>query len=361
MEVDTQENLDGLRSRLFVRDGVAGNYEIVSEMIRVIRNSVDYDLALKHLASDLLLNKNLDSYSPAIDQLNALFVFVTTNVKYIEDQAGLIESIKSARVTIADGYGDCDDFTNLVASLVGCVGFEDVRIAMARYFDTDASFSHVYPVVYLSDGTRIPMDATLPNAQIGQEVQALEIKEIPIFGNVQGLDGLSGVFNSLKYHGKKVSKDLVNVMPIAADFLPLGFMSGRALATGAQLISQSAGTELSLNATASKINQQLDNVIVKLIRSQMALDMAESYAAQLASQLSTVKNGRDNAEVYKTCKESITTRLNFINNFETFAKANNIPVVKLNPSAMLITGVAGAGVGVYVLYKIWRQSKDRGN
>lgn len=359
MEADIQENITGPLTRSFVRDGVAGNYEIVFEMIRVIRNSVDYDIGLKRLAANLLTNKKLDSYSDQTAQLDAIYRFVTSNVKYIQDGAGLIENIKSARVTLADGYGDCDDLTDTVAALVGCIGFEDVRIAMAKYLPTDDSFVHVYPVVYLSDGSRVPMDATLPHGKLGDEVKALEIKEIPIFDSVQGLDGVSGLYNNLRYHGKRTGKALINAVPLASEFLPLGFFSGAAFATGAQLINQSAtGGELSLNAAGSKINQELDKIIVNLIRSQIAADMAKSYALQISSQLGAVQNGRDNKQVYNAVRESIKSRLDFIKNFETFANENDIPIVHINPNARLAVGIAGVGVGGYVLYKVWKESRE---
>lgn len=357
MEVDTQEKINGLISRSFVRNGVAGNYEIVFEMVRVIRDAVNYDVGLKHLAAQLLNNKDLNSYSNPIDQLTTIYKFVASNVEYIQDSAGLIENIKSARVTIADGYGDCDDLTNTVASLVGCLGFEDVRIAMARYLATDTSFVHVYPVAYVN-GERIVMDASLPHGKIGDEVDAIEIQEIPIFEDVQGLDGISGLYNGIKYHGKRTAKALINTVPLATNFLPLGFLSSQAFANGAELISQSAGKELSLNATGSKINQELDKIIVYLIRSQIAYDVAKAHAAQVSSQLSVIEKGRDDLKVYNTVKSSIKSRLDFINSFENFAKEKNIPVVRLNPSAMLVTGLAGAGIGVYVIYKVWKQSKE---
>lgn len=357
MEVTLQENSTGPLSRLFVRDGVAGNHEIIFEMIRMIRNSVNYDLGLKKLTADLLVNKKLDSYSPAEKQLNAIYVFVKSNVKYIQDQAGLIESIKSARVTLADGYGDCDDLTNTVAAMVGCIGFEDVKIAMAKYLPTDTSFVHVYPVVYV-DGKRFVMDATLPNGELGAEVKSSEVKEISIFADVEGLDGVSGLFNNIKYNSKKVGKAVIEGMPIAADFLPLGFISGQAFATGARMINASTTKELSINAVGSKINGELDKIIIDLMNSRTSIDLAQSQAAQIAAQLSTIKNGRDNPEIYEAVKESIAYRVRFINNFEAVAALNGIPVVRLNPAAMLTTGLVGAGIGGYILYKVWKERKQ---
>lgn len=357
MELLTQENSTGPLSRSFIRDGVPGNYDVIYEMIRIIRNSVYYDIQIERIAKDQLQNHGLNSYSSARAQLGVIYRFVKANVAYIQDKAGLVESIKSARVTLADGYGDCDDLTNTIATLVGCLGFEDVRLAMARYFETDTAFVHVYPVVY-AEGERFALDATLPNGKIGDEVNALEVKEIPVFTDVPGLDGISGLFNNARHYSKQVAKATVETLPAIATYLPLGFVASQALATGAQLLNKTGiNTELSLNATASKINKELDKTIVALVRSQIALDLAKSYALQVSSQLSAVKVGREDQELYNTVKQSISTRLQFINNFEAFAAEHDITVVFLNPSLILAAGIAGAGFGAYALIQLIRKNK----
>lgn len=351
MEVTTQTKENkGYSSRRFIRQGIAGNYDIVFEMIRVIRDSVYNDAALDNFVVGLLRGEKLDSYSNPLEQLDTIYKFVKLNVAYINDPAGLVESVKSARVTLADGYGDCDDLTNTVATLAGVIGFENVKIALAKY-NNEATFSHVYPVVYTADGQRVAMDVSLPNGKLGDEIRATEVKEISVFDNVQGLDGVSGLYNNARYHTKKLARAAIETIPVAAGYLPLGFFSSEALATGAQLINKSGSSELSLNATASKINQQLDKIIISLIRSQMSLDMAKSNALQLASQLSAVKDRKMNLETYNIIKASIQSRLEFINNFEAYAKANDIKVVSLNATAMLALGVGAAGFGAYSLIK----------
>lgn len=355
MEVITQENNTGDLTRKFVRDGVAGNVEIVYEMIRVIRNSVSYDIVVEHLAKDLLKNKGMTSYSPTINQLTAIYDFVKSNVKYIQDPAGLIESIKSAKVTLADGYGDCDDLTNTVATLVGDLGFEKVCIVMARYSEDNPTFEHVYPVVY-DKGERYVLDASLPNGKVNDEVEAVEIREISIFDDVPGLDGLTGIFNNLKYHTKKLGRAAVETLPMVGEFLPLGFVAGKAFATGAQLLNQSHGQPLSINATGSKIIQELDKIIVSLIQSRTAFDLAKSHALQIASQLGAVErsNSTDTVEAYQAVKSTIENKLNFIKNFESFAAEHDIKIVHLSPHGILCVGALGASVGAYALYKLWK-------
>jgi hypothetical protein len=357
MEVITQTKENELSKR-FVRDGVAGNYEIIFEMIRVIRDSVNYDLSIKDIAVDILKADRLDSYSDKEKQLKAIFDFVKENVIYIQDQAGLVESIKSARITLSDGYGDCDDISNTIATLVGCLGFEDVRLAMVKYLETDSTFVHIYPVVYLESGERIPLDATLPDWEFGKELTALEIKEIPVFQNVNGLDGLSGWFTNLKHYGKRAMRGAVETIPVAVNFLPIGFVSSTVMASGAQLLNQSATKPLSLNATASKINQELDKIIIALIREEMAIDLATSHALQVSSQLSALSDIDRTSDEYKIIKNSVMTRLEFIKNFEAYAALHYIKIVRLNATAMLALGAAGAAFGGYQLFKMFKGSRN---
>lgn len=353
MELITQEDNTGSLSRRFIRSGIAGNYEVIYEMIRVIRDSVNYDIGVERLAKSLLTDNGLDSYSPAERQLDIIYRFVKRNVEYVLDKAGLVESIKSARVTLSDGYGDCDDLTNTIATLVGDLGFENVFIAMARYAGGGSSFEHVYPVVY-ANKQRFVLDASLPNGHLNNEVEAVEIKEIPVFDTVEGLDGLSGVINNTRYHARKIGSVAVETLPTVAGYLPLGFASFSAMATGAQLLNHTASKDLSLNAVGSKINQELDKIIVSLTRVEMAHDLAVSAALQAASQLSAVNN-KDDKAAYAVVKNSIQTKLDFIRDFENFAHDNDIHVVKLNAPAMLIAGVAGAGIGAYALYQTYRK------
>src|SRR4051812_9996131 len=96
---------DGSRiRRKYVRDGVAGNLQVVHQMIRTVRHSVDFDKGIEGVAKNLLINNHLDSYSTAKDQCEAIYNFVKQNVAYIEDIAGRVESIKTARQTLSDGF-----------------------------------------------------------------------------------------------------------------------------------------------------------------------------------------------------------------------------------------------------------------
>jgi predicted transglutaminase-like cysteine proteinase len=342
---------DGLRiRRKYVRDGVAGNLQVVHQMIRTIRHSVDFDKGIEGVAKNLLINNHLDSYSTAKDQCEAIYNFVKQNVVYIEDIAGRVESIKTARQTLSDGFGDCDDHTILNATLLGCIGFEKVCIALARYDESNPTFAHVYCVAY-QDGKRYVLDTTLPHGKLGDEVRAIEVKEVDIFGEVQGLDGFGGILNNTYYQARKLGKAATQAIPQVTAFLPLGFISGNALATGAALLNQSGVEALSYNATASRINQELDKIVYDLLRSRIALDLAKSYAVQCAVQLSAVQQIDLDEEDYSYIRQSVNNKLQFINNFEAYAKEHGIRVVYLDARMMLLAGGGLAAYGVYKLYK----------
>ncbi len=344
--------------RKVVRDGVAGNTDVLFQMVRIIRNDTKYDIPVNRLAADLLKNNGLNSYSPATDQFNALFNFVKSNIVYIQDEAGRVESLKSARVTLSDGYGDCDDQAILNATLLGSIGFEDVRIAMARYSAEAESFQHVYAVCYVN-GERFVFDTTLPDATLNKEVKTYETKEIPVYTDVKGLDGLSGVYNNLRYYGRKTARTAVKMVPFAGAVLPLGFVADQALTMGVQAIGGATGNNqtLSLPATASSINQQLDEIINDLLKSRIASDLAKVQALQISSQLMATEIKPEDHYSLEVAKASLKQKLNFINNFPSYAEANGIKTVRLNSGMMLATGVALAGGAAFTVYQYYQHKR----
>lgn len=358
-EVIIQGNSTRPLYRKIVRDGIPGNQQVLFEMVRLARNSVKYDLGVTQLADNLLVNNSLNSYSPAIDQLNAVFNFVASNVVYIQDVAGRVESLKAARVTLSDGFGDCDDQAILNATLLGCIGFEDVKIAMARYSKDAETFQHVYAVCY-ADGKRFVLDTTLPDPQLNKEVKAYEVKEIPVFADVPGIDGFSGIFNNAKHYARKTARGAVKLLPKVGLVVPMGFLADSALTTGVGLIENATGDNrtLSLPATASAINKELDTIIVDLTQSKIAYDVAKTYALQLAAQLMAIEIKPEDGYTLEVVKTSLKDKLNFIKNFPEYAKANNIKVVHLHSGMMLAAGIGLAAGAGYVAY---RHYKGRGD
>jgi len=343
-----ENNTDAPTARRFIRDGIAGNYEVVYEMVRVIRNS-NKDNRVKNIAAELLLERHLTSYSDSERVLRVIFDYVKNNVSYIQDVAGSVESIKGAYRTISDRFGDCDDLTVTLCSLASVLGFENVNIALAKYSKSDESFSHVYSVVY-ANGQRFPLDASIPYAEFGQEIKPYEVKEINVFSEIQGIDGLSGIWTNTRYLGRKTAKAALGAIPNLAYYMPLGFFSSSALATGATLLNQTNKRTKSLSETATAINKELDSLIQKLVHNQIALDLAQSQAVQYVAQFSLIDD-ISNQEDYNVIKKSINDKLLFIKNFEQIAEQYGFTVTYLNPNAMLLLGAGAAGYGAYKLYQ----------
>ncbi len=348
--------------RKLVRDGKAGNLDVVYEMIRTIRNDVDYDKGVEHVAKQILVGAGLDSYSPVQDQLEAVFNFVIEPVEtqsrrilYIQDIAGRMESLKDARATLSDGWGDCDDQAILNATLLGCLGFEDVRIAMARYSANETSFGHVYAVAY-DHGKRYPFDTSLPNAKLGQEVKTYEVKEVSVFADDNGLNGFGGIYHNVRNQARKTARLAAQVVPRLGMVLPMGFVADHALTAGVGMVQSAVGGQpKSLSNTASDINRELDKIIVGLTQSNIAYDLAKTYALQLAAQLMAVDIKTDDKYTLETVKNSIKNKLNFINDFPEYAKANNIRLVHLHSGMMLAAGVGLAAGSAYVAYRHYKR------
>lgn len=354
-ELQTQTFNTGL-STAFIRDGIAGNYQIVYQMARIIRNSVTYDKGIADLTKQIEGANKQDAYSDAADVLRSIFDFVKDHVRYTKDIAGKIESLKDARSTLSDGYGDCDDLTTTLCTLAGCAGFEDVRIALAKYNKNESSFSHVYCVVY-QDNKRYVLDTSLKDARFNKEIKPFEVREIGVFDDISGLDGISGIVNNARYYGRKTFKTAVGFVPKVADYVPLGFVASHAFSQGAEMIGQVGQDKLSINATASIINSKLDEIIKKLLTSSIALDSAQAQAMQIASQFVAVEFPRVSQGDYEVIKNSIKDKLNFVKGFEVYAQNNNIKVVRLNAHFMLLAGLALTGGVGYLMYDGYRNKR----
>lgn len=374
LELQTIENNTAQTLPVLIRDGIKGNMQVLFEMMRIIQKSVYKDLALKALAADILLYNNLDSTSDITRIFEMLFNFVAKQnsviikyqdkkpvynsrnnnskkyVAFIQDVAGNVENIKDARRTLSDGFGDCDDHTILNASLLGCLGYENIKLAVAKYNNLDETFSHVYCVVY-ENNKRYVFDTTLPDARLNKEVKATEIKEISIFDNANTLSGFSSVYYGASRQIKKLGKAATEIIPQVTAFLPLGFLAGTSLATSAELVNMTKGANVSVNTVASRINLKLNNIVVDLMKSNIAYDLAKTYALQVSAQLSAIENINVTDKQYKQIKACIKDRLDFILNFPAFAKKHNIKLVNLDARFILLSFLGIAGFTSYTIYK----------
>jgi transglutaminase-like putative cysteine protease len=95
-----------------------------------------------NLANRALANR-ITARVPSKDfagELAAIFEWVRGNIRYALDTND-IETIQSPAVTLALGYGDCDDFAVLLATLCECAGHACAFMALGFYHPGE--FNHV--------------------------------------------------------------------------------------------------------------------------------------------------------------------------------------------------------------------------
>lgn len=140
--------------RLNIPDGRAGTRETLKHMRQLVQQGKS-DPANRYLANSII------THVPAKDwrrELGAIFEWVRGNVRYSLDPNDC-ETIQGAAQTAALGYGDCDDFCILLATLCECAGHPCCFVALG--FDSPGEFSHVVVIASGAAETGwICMDAT---------------------------------------------------------------------------------------------------------------------------------------------------------------------------------------------------------
>lgn len=337
-----------------VRDGISGNYDILLKMIDVTRTTVAFDKGFEDLVKQFLLENNIDGYTPASRIFETIYNFVVDRVKYMPDIAGNVESIKSARQTLQDKYGDCDDLSILFASILAVCGFEPY-FCLANYDTTQETFSHIYVVAYDDKENRYVFDAGIPELRFNREVKAKKIVEIGVFADIAELNGLQSLYYQTKQAIKKLKFGTFQLIPELLGILPLGlgYAGTQLVNAGNGLISKSFSDEKSLNQLGSEINNYLADLIVKLENSSIAVDLAKIQAKDRALQLFSKA---DSTPEFEHIKKSIAEKLNYILSFEITAQKKQIDVIHLNGDLMLITGAAIFGVAGLYAFTNWKNN-----
>ncbi len=145
-------NRQGDVSYRWLRNGKPGSYETAREMATLVREAAVHDIGLERFAAQILINNRIDSHSAPADAIDAIFRYVQ-QVAYIYDStgAGSFDSIQSARDTIEKGYGDCDDLSVLLATLLALVGFRPAFV-LSRNREKSRGYDHVYVTVDTGNG-----------------------------------------------------------------------------------------------------------------------------------------------------------------------------------------------------------------
>jgi transglutaminase-like putative cysteine protease len=140
--------------RLNIPDGAAGTRETLKHM-RQLAQQGRADLSSRDLANAITASVRGKNWR---GEIAAIFNWVRGNIRYALDPNEL-ETIQGAATTVALGYGDCDDFAILLATLCECAGHPSCFVALG--FAAPGDFSHVVAVASGAGETPwVWMDAT---------------------------------------------------------------------------------------------------------------------------------------------------------------------------------------------------------
>ena len=140
--------------RLNIPDGAAGTRETLKHMRQLVQQGKT-NLANRDLANRITAQVPQKHWHA---ELCAIFNFVRSKIRYALDTND-IETIQSAATTLNLGYGDCDDFAVLLATLCECAGHAACFVAVG--FGPSIEYTHVLTIA--SGAGELPwlaMDAT---------------------------------------------------------------------------------------------------------------------------------------------------------------------------------------------------------
>lgn len=324
-----------------VRDGISGNIDVLWQMIQIVRDTVVKDKGFEDFIKQLIVDNGYDSYTNVDTLFNFLYDFVKQHVSYVQDIAGKTESIKDARTTLQDGYGDCDDMAILNASILAVLGYEPCFV-IGKYPESD-SFQHVYTATYVN-GKRYVFDTTIPDGRLNGEVKEMQTVEFGIFDERPETDGIASVFRNLKYLFLHTKRNVNNAVPLLSGFLPIGLL-GKVVTSALFAGANDEAKLQSVNALGSSVSTQLADIIIELQNGRLAIELAQSQANQAYNTFTT--NIKDHeTDAYKSIDKRLQDKLNYINSYGSIGDN----VITLNTTLMKYLGIGIVGVGVYWLF-----------
>jgi len=118
------------------------------------------DLALKEFALKIIRDAGV-APKQEVEQALAIAEWVQENIYYVHEGR---ETFQKPATTLRLLAGDCDDFTVLIAAMLGTVGIRN-KLCILKI---NGRWAHIFPVaVVVQDGEthRLTLDATLNKAQ----------------------------------------------------------------------------------------------------------------------------------------------------------------------------------------------------
>lgn len=305
-----------------IRIGADGSMDVVNECIKLITDINYFDNEFHRFAVDeIYLKNNLTSYSPLETRLQAVYSYVRNKVAYVSDIKG-IEAIKDARAALSDGFGDCDDMTILVATLLGVLGVaptlcivkilkqkEGENGKITNYKPND--FNHIYCVHRTGDKVYI-LDTVLKTDVFNQKADnVLEEKYIDVYPN--GLQNVAGVTDIVSKIGRTASYLGRAAFPVIG-YLPIPFAGNLSQYIGKNFFNL---TDDSLSSIVSKINANLDSLIHQVKKNRVlksqAIAQGEKIVKQFDELIAKVSGGKQNHKV-NVYRNSIKGKLSILQN-----------------------------------------------
>jgi transglutaminase-like putative cysteine protease len=140
------------------------SFSTQEEQIAFLRRVVEQycgDHRIVSRARDIVFRQRCCAPKDKRCQAIALASWVQENITYVEE---IPERFQSPTSTVSQGYGDCDDFVQLLAALLQAVGIEAELVAM-QWTEADGTYyRHIFTrAVFFEDGqeVRLPLDATM--------------------------------------------------------------------------------------------------------------------------------------------------------------------------------------------------------
>lgn len=132
------------------RAGVRATLEEMRNLVRQYKKN----MPIREMAAQLASGLDQKNY---LGEVKASHRFVRDGIRYIRDIHG-IETIQSPEYTLKHGYGDCDDKSTLLASLLESIGHPTRFVAVGK---APGKFNHVY-VETLVGRKWFPLETTEP-------------------------------------------------------------------------------------------------------------------------------------------------------------------------------------------------------
>lgn len=124
------------------------------DMMRSLVREHKKNMAIRDTTAGLVQSRHQKDFAGEVKLIHA---FVRDTIRYIRDVNG-VEVLQSPPETLKRGYGDCDDKSTLLATMLESIGHPTRFVAVGK---SPNSFSHVY--VESRIGPKwIPLETTEP-------------------------------------------------------------------------------------------------------------------------------------------------------------------------------------------------------